>query len=80
MDEISAKWSEKPLEHIGGLQAKGLVRPELDREEVRRRLFSAVYAAVLALLADPSPEEEARQLAAIDRLLEEIAADDEVGA
>jgi hypothetical protein len=74
---IHAKWAAKPLRRIRDFQAKGIVRSDIDPEDVRRRLFSAVYSAVLALLADSSPEEENRQLAAIDRLLEEISFDDE---
>lgn len=75
--EIHRKWSAKPLQRIGEFQARGWVRPELDPEEVRRRLVSGVYASALALLADSSPEEELRQLAAIDQMLVEMAAHDD---
>jgi DNA-binding CsgD family transcriptional regulator len=73
--EIRQKWIAKPLLRIEDFQARGWIREELDSQDVRRRLFSAVYAAVLGLMADDSPEEERRQLATIDRLLEEIASD-----
>lgn len=74
--EMHRKWSSKPQQRIGEFQERGWVRPGLDVEDVRRRLFSAVYASALVLLADGAPEEERRQLAEIDRLLEAIAADD----
>ena len=74
--EIHRKWSAKPIRRIGEFQARGWIRPDLDLEDVRRRLFSAVYAAALTLLANGLPEEEQRQLAAIDRMLAEIARDD----
>ena len=70
---IHRKWASKPLLRIEDFQARGWVRRDLDVKEVRRRLFSAVYAAALALLADDSAGEQEAQLAAIDRLLEEIA-------
>lgn len=75
--ELRRKWSAKPLGRIAEFQSRGWIREGLDAEDVRRRLFSAVYAAALALLADDSPQEERRQLAAIDELLEAIAAESE---
>ena len=78
--DIRHKWSAKPLLRIRDLQARGWIHEDLDTGEVRRRLFSAVYAAALALLADTAPEEQQRQLAVIDRLLEEIAPDGDPGA
>ena len=71
----AAEVARKPLERIGDFQARGWVRRDLDPEDVRRRLFSVVYAAVLAILAAPTLEEERRQLAEIDRVLGSIAAD-----
>ncbi len=73
--ELHRKWAAKPLLRIGEAQTLGWIRPDLDVEDVRRQLFSAVSAAVLALLADGSPQEQEEQLAAIDRLLEAIASD-----
>lgn len=73
--QVRRKWASRPIEQIGELQERGWVSPELDPGEVRRRLFAAVYGAALALLADPSREEQQRQLAAIDELLESLAAD-----
>ena len=58
------------------LQEEGWLRPELDPEDIRRRLFTAVFAAGGALLADPSAEEQDRQLAMIDELLASMAPDD----
>lgn len=73
---LKRKWAEKPLQRIGEFQRRGWIASDLPPEEVRRQLASAVYAAVMALLAEPSPDEERRQLAAIDRLLEELASDE----
>jgi hypothetical protein len=70
------KWSSRPLARIASLQQDGWVHPDLDPDEVRRRLVGTVYAAVVALLQEPSPEEERRQLAIIDALLESLAAGD----
>ena len=71
--EIHRKWASKPLLRIEEFQERGWVRRDLEAQEVRRRLFSAVYAAALALLADGSETEQAAQLAVIDRLLEELS-------
>lgn len=70
---IHRKWARKPLLRIEEFQRRGWVCAELDPDEVRRRLFSIVYASALALLADPSAEERDRQLAAVDRVLDAIA-------
>jgi len=51
------------------------VRTDLDPDDVRRQLVSAVYAAVLALLADSSAQEQRRQLASIDALLDGLSSD-----
>jgi DNA-binding CsgD family transcriptional regulator len=74
--ELRQKWSRKPLLRISDYQARGWIRPELDAEDVHRELVAAVHAAVMALLANDSPEEQRRQLAAIDRVLETIALSD----
>lgn len=76
--EIAQKWREKPLVRIEDFQLRRWIRRDLDSEEVRRQLFSSIYAAVFAMMVDPSPEEEQRQLAVVDRLLESIAADSEI--
>ena len=47
--------------------------PDLDPEEVRRRLVAAVYASAVALLQDESREEARRQLDGLDSLLESLA-------
>jgi hypothetical protein len=70
------KYKGKPLERSMDFQTRGWIRKDLGPEEVRREIFSAVHAAVLAILAASTPEEERRQLAAIDRVLESLAADD----
>jgi DNA-binding CsgD family transcriptional regulator len=77
--ELHKKWAVRPLQRIEDFQARGWVRQDLDSEAVRRRLVSAVQAAALALLADETADEQARQLDAIDRVLEEIASDDSSG-
>ena len=74
--EVRRKWASRPLGRIEAFQKEGWVRPDLDPDEVRRRMVGAVSAAVLALLADPSPEEQKRQLEAIDSMLESLAAPD----
>lgn len=70
-------WLERQVQRIAALQEEGWLKPELDPEEIRRRLFTAVFAAGGALLADPSPEEQTRQLAMIDELLASMAPDDD---
>jgi DNA-binding CsgD family transcriptional regulator len=72
--EIRRKWASRPLGRIALFQEGGWLRPEADPDEVLRQLVAAVHAAALALLADPSPEEQRRQLADIDELLESLAA------
>lgn len=74
--EVRRKWAARPLDRIGLFQDGGWVRKELDAEDVRRQLFAAVYASALVLLADTSEDEQKRQLAAIDDLLESLAASD----
>jgi len=76
-EETRQKWASRPLERIGMLQDLGWVRPELEPDDVRRKLVGTVHAAAIALLADPSPEEQSRQLAVVDELLESLAADDQ---
>ncbi len=78
--ELQAKWAEKPLRRIEEFQSRGWITSALDPADVRRKLASAVYASVMALLANPSDEEQRRQLDAMDRLVDEIASDEARGA
>ena len=71
------KWAQRPIHRINDFQSQGWIRADLDPEDVRKRIFSVVYSAVLSILAAPGPDEERRQLAVVDRLLESIAADGE---
>ena len=74
--ETRRAWVEDQSVRIASLQEKGWVREDLGTEEVRRRLFAAVHAAAVALLADPSEDEQQRQLATIDEVLMSLARDD----
>ena len=74
-EDARRKWVTRPLEDIGALQERGLIRADLEPADVRRQLFATVYAAALALLADPSPEEQRRQLDGLDKLLESFQTD-----
>ena len=71
--EQRRQWLSRQMQRIPALQDMGWVRGDLDPDDVRRQLFGAVYAAVLALLADPSRDEQERQLVALDALLDSIA-------
>ncbi len=74
LEATRRNWAQRPLSRIASLQESGWVRTDLDADEVRRRLAERIYAAAVGLLADPSPEEERRQLAMMDELLESLAA------
>jgi len=71
--EQRQQWMARQARRIGSLQDLGWVRGDLDVDDVRRRLFAAVYAASMALLADTSAEEQARQLETLDALIDSIA-------
>ncbi len=75
-DESRRIWREDPTARIASLQQQGWMRDDLDIEDVSRRLFAAVRAAAFALLADPTEEEQQRQLATIDELLTSLARDE----
>jgi DNA-binding CsgD family transcriptional regulator len=74
--EVRRKWQSRPLARIAHLQQEGWLRQDLDPDDVRHRLVSAVHGAAMALIADPSPAEERRQLALIDELLDSMIAED----
>ena len=75
--ETRRSWARDQSSRIASLQEKGWVRDDLDPDEVRWRLFAAVHAAAVALLSDPSDDEERRQLTTIDELLSSLAREDD---
>ncbi len=78
--ETRRAWAKEQSSTIASLQERGWVRDDVDPDDVRRRLLGAVLAAAVALLADPSEDEQQRQLATIDDLLTSLAREDAGGA
>ena len=65
--------AERSLGRMRQLQSEGMIRRDADPQEVYRSLRDLVHAAVMGLLEDPSEENAARHLKAIDAYLESLA-------